>query len=85
MSQAFTLQLGLNIWKINVENQKINNTILKTYEIVIFTFCILDKDNRVRFLKKSFYLVDIKSDIVIEMLFLTMSNIDINFQAQNLQ
>ncbi len=43
-----------------------------------------DKDGRERFFEKSFLLVDVKPDIVLGMHFLTMSNINIDFQAQNL-
>ena len=51
---------------------------------MVFTFFMSNKDNREKFFEKSFLLVEIKSDIVFEMLFLTMSNIDIDFQIQNL-
>ena len=64
--------------------QKIDSTTLKTYEIVVFIFSILDKDSRERFFKKNFLLADVKPDIMLKMLFLTMSNADIDFQAQDL-
>ena len=38
-----------------------------------------DKDGKERFFEKSFLLADIKSEIVHGMLFLTMSNIDVDF------
>ncbi len=44
-----------------------------------------NKDNKERFFEESFLLVEIKLNIVLEMLFLTISNTDINFQAQNLE
>ncbi len=44
----------------------------------------LEKDDRVKFFKKSFLLADIKPDIVFEMFFLTMNNTNINFKALNL-
>ena len=43
-----------------------------------------DKDGRERFFEENFLLADVKPKIVLEMLFLTMSNIDVDFQAQNL-
>ncbi len=52
--------------------------------MIVSTFSILEKDNRERFLEESFLLADIKPDIVLGMLFQTMSNADINFQARNL-
>ncbi len=45
---------------------------------------MLDKDNKERFFKKSFLLADVKSDIVLGMLFLTISNADVHFQTRNL-
>lgn len=50
LSQAFTYQLGLiEIWKTNVEVLKINGTTLETYEMVVFTFFVSNKDSRERF------------------------------------
>ncbi len=49
------------------------------------TFSVSDKDRRERFFKKSFLLADVKPDIVLRMFFLTMSNADVDFQAQDLQ
>lgn len=37
-----------------------------------------------KLLEKSFLLVDVKPDIVLEILFLTISNADIGFKARNL-
>ena len=34
----YAKKLGLKVWKINVRAQKINNSILKTFEIVIADF-----------------------------------------------
>ena len=44
-----------------------------------------DKDERKRFFKESFLLADVKLDVVFKMLFLTMSNADVDFQAWDLQ
>ncbi len=54
---------------------------METYEIVVFIFTVLKKDNRERFFEESFLLTDVKPDVVLEMLFLTMSNADVDFQA----
>ncbi len=79
ISQAFAHQLGLKICKTNVEAQKIDGTTLKTYGMVVSTFLVLDKDDKERFFEKSFLLADVKLDIVLMMLFLTISNADIDF------
>ena len=44
-----------------------------------------DKDDREKFFKKNFLLADVNPDIVFEIFFLTMSNADIDFQAQDSQ
>ncbi len=85
MSQAFAQQLGLKIRKTNVEAQKIDGTTLEIYKIVVFTFSILDKNGRKRFLEESFLLANVRPDILLRILFLTMSNADIDFQARDLQ
>ncbi len=85
MSQAFAQQLDLKIRKTNVGAQKIDGTILKTYGIVVSTFSMLDKYGRERFFEKSFLLADVKPNIVLGMLFLTMSNANVNFQSRDLQ
>ena len=53
--------------------------------MVISIFSMLDKNNTERFFEKNFLLADVKLEIVFGMLFLTMSNADIDFQARNLQ
>ena len=85
MGQAFAQQLGLKIRKTNVEAQKIDDTTLETYKMIVSTFSVLDKDRRERFYEKSFLLAVVSPDIVLGIPFLTMSNIGIDFQARNLQ
>ena len=84
MSQAFAYQLGFTIWKTNVGAQKINGTILETYEMIISIFSVLDKDGRERFFEENFLLANVKLKIVLKMLFLTMSNAKVDFQARDL-
>ncbi len=84
MSQAFAQQLGLKIRKTNVGAQKINGTTLETYEMVVSTFLVSDKDRRERFFEESFLLIDVSPDIVLGMPFLTMNNADVDFQAWDL-
>ena len=53
--------------------------------MVVSTFSVSDKDSKERFFKKSFLLADVKPEIVLKMPFLIMNNIDVDFQAWNLQ
>lgn len=46
---------------------------------------MLHKNDKKRFFKESFLLADVKPDIVLGMSFLTMSNANVDFQAQDLQ
>ncbi len=85
ISQAFVYQLGLNIRMTNVKAQKIDGTTLETYEMVVFTFFVSDKDSREKFFGGSFLLADVKPDMVLGRLFLIISNVDIDFHAQDLQ
>ncbi len=85
MSQAFAHQLGLKIRKTNIRAQKSDNTTLKTYGIVVSTFSVSDKNGTESFFEESFLLIDVKLDIMLEMLFLIMSNANIDFHARDLQ
>ncbi len=85
ISQAFSQQLGLKICKTNIRVQNIDGTTLETYKIVVSIFSMSDKNSRKRFFEESFLLADIKQDIVFGMLFLTMSNTNVDFQARDLQ
>ncbi len=69
----------------NVKAQKIDGSTLETYGMVVSTFSVSDKDSKERLFKKSFLLADVKPEIVLGMPFLTMSNTDVDFQAQDLQ
>ncbi len=75
----------MKIRKTNFGAQKIDGTTLETYGIVVSTFLLLDKDGRERFFEESLLLADVKPNIVLGMPFLTMSNADVDFQAQDLQ
>ena len=55
----FTSQLGLKIWKTNIEVQKIDGTTLETYEMVVSIFSLSNKDGQERFFEKSFLLADV--------------------------
>ena len=53
--------------------------------MIVSIFSVSDKDGKERFFKESFLLADIKPKIELEMPFLTMSNAEIDFQAQDLE
>ena len=47
--------------------------------MVVSTFSVSDKNRKKRFFKESFLLADVKSEIVLGIPFLTMSNANIDF------
>ena len=49
--------------------------------MIVFIFSMSDKDGRERFFKESFLLAEIKLEIILGMLFQTMNNADVDFQA----
>ena len=53
--------------------------------MVVSIFSMLNKNRKKRFFEKSFLLTDVNLDVMLGMLFLIISNININFQAQELQ
>ncbi len=79
INQAFVLQLDLKTQKTNVRAQKMDSTTLEIYRIIVSIFFVLNKNNRDSFFDKSFLLVNVKLDIILEILFLNISNADINF------
>ena len=76
--------LGLAIKSTDKKVQKIDDTMLNTYEIVTAVFLITDKANRVRFFEKTFLVANVSPNEVFEMLFLTLNNADIDFIDQTL-
>ena len=78
MHLIFEKELGFVVQSINISTQKINSTTLETYGIVVAIFWIIDQANKVRFFKKTFLVASVNPDVVFEMLFLTLSDVDIN-------
>ena len=70
--------------KTNVSAQKINKFLLKTYGIVIAAFQVYNKLGRFYFFQETFLLVKISLKIVFNMLFLIVSNIEIQFVKKKL-
>lgn len=59
--------------------QKIDDTTLKTFEIVIAAFLVYDKAENICFFKEIFLLSNISMDMALRIFFLTLSNADIYF------
>ena len=81
---SFAKQLGFPIKLIDVGVQKIDSIILDTYGMVVAAFSVVDKANRIRFFKKTFLVANVGLKVVFGILFLTLSNADIDFSVWEL-
>ena len=80
----YTQKLGLIIRKTNGKAQKIDNSALETLRIVIADFQVENKANRFRFFQKTFLVANTKFEVILEMLFLKISNADVLFDKKTL-
>ena len=79
MTLAYAKKLGLRIQKIDIGAEKIDGSSLDMFRIVIASFLILDKQNRIWFFQKTFLLTNTTIEVVPRILFLTFSNANIQF------
>ena len=78
-------ELGLPIKPMDIGVQKIDNTILDTFEMVVTAFLVTDKANRVKFFEETFLVANISPEEVFKMLFLTLSDADVDFSGRELR
>lgn len=79
MSLIFAKKLGFWIWKTKINIQKIYSSSFETFGIVIIFFLLDDKADRPQFFEKTFLIVNINIDITLEILFLILNNVKIDF------
>ena len=82
---SFVKQLGLSIRPTNVGAQKIDGITLDIHGMVVAAFSVMDKANRVRFFKETFLVANVSPEVVLGILFLILSNADIDFSSRDLQ
>ena len=82
---AFAKVLSLPIRPTDVGVQKIDGTTLETYEMVVATFLVEDKTNRVKFFEETFLVANISPKVVLGMLFLTLGSADVDFLGRELR
>ena len=75
----YVKRLGLKTRKTNVGAQKIDGSALETFEMVIANFQVKEKGDRPRFFQETFLVAKTKFEMVLEMLFLKISNADMAF------
>ena len=81
---SFPKQLGLSIRPIDIGAQKIDGTMLDIYGMVVAAFSVVNKANGVKFFEKTFLVANVSSEIVLQMLFLTLSNAIVDFSGWEL-
>ena len=79
MHPFFAKQLGLLIRSTDVRALKIDGTTLNTHGMVVATFSVKDKANRVRFFKETFLVANVSPEVVLKMSFLTLSGANVDF------
>ena len=82
---AFAKELGLPIRPTDVGAQKIDNTMLTTYGIVVAAFLIEDKANRVRFFEKIFLVANVSPEVVHGMPFLILNSANVDFLGREIR
>lgn len=66
---TFTIKLGLSIQPTDINAQKINDTMLNTYEMVVAVFSMTDQANQVRYFQKTFLVANISFEVVLRIAF----------------
>ena len=84
MVSSYTKELGLQVQKTNIRAQKIDASTLVTYGMVITGFPIQDKFGKARFFQETFQITDISLEVVIQILFWTLSKVEVHFVEKEL-
>ena len=84
MNLDYARKLGLKIQKTNIGAQKIDGSALETFGIVIADFQVENKINRPKFFQEIFLVANTKFKVILEMLFLKISNADVSFDKKTL-
>ena len=84
MHPAFAKRLGLGVRTTNVGAQKIDDTTLEIYGMVVVAFSVTDQADRIRFFEETFLIANVSPDIVFGIPFLTLSGADVDFLKREL-
>ena len=71
--------LRLPIRLTDVGAQKIDGTMLDTFGMIVTAFSVTNKANRVKFFEEIFLVANISLEVVLEMPFLTLGSVDVDF------
>ena len=81
---AYPKQLGFLIQKADVGSQKIDNSLLRTFGMLIGNFKVKDKLGKAPFFQKSFILAITNIEVALGIPFLILSNANISFIEKEL-
>ncbi len=84
MAPAYAAKLGLKVWPTDVGAQKIDGSTLETFGMVLVNFQVEDKLGRAWFFQETFLVANVSVEVVLGMLFFTLSNADVVFKDREL-
>ena len=84
MAPAYAAKLGLKARSTDVGAKKIDGFTLETFGIVLAIFQEENKLGRAQFFQETFLVAKTSVKVVLEMLFLTFSNVDVVFKDREL-
>ena len=84
ITPAYAKQLGLQTQKTDVKAQKIDKSSLNTFGMVIASFQVINKLGSIRLFQETFLLANTTMEVVLGILFLTLSNANIQFAKKKL-
>ena len=79
MTPAYAAELGFTTRKTSIETQKFDGLLLEIYGIALTRFSIQASLGKVGFFEKIFLLADTSMEVVLEMLFFSLSNANVEF------
>lgn len=78
MTPAYASKLGLKVRSTNIGAQKINDSILETFEMTLASFCVKNKLGQARFCQEIFLFANTSVKVILEIPFLILSNANIS-------
>ena len=77
MILKYTLKLSLKVYLTNIKTQKIDNSIFKMFKMVVASFQVKNKFEKIWFFLKMFLLADLNIKIVLKTPFFIFNNTNI--------
>ena len=84
MTLVYRLKLSLKVYHTHVKARKIDSSTLKILEMILANLQVEDKLRRAQFFQKTLLLVDINTEIGLDMPFLIFSNTEVQFVEKEL-